>query len=419
MISVATTSFAQQTLHRVLVLNEGHYDYGTMTQTVPVTLGSYDPATSQYLTVATINGARFATCVLIDSQFIYVAADTFLLKYDKDSYQLLNSQSVRGIRKIAVWNNQLLVSRGEYGVTYNSYFQVYDKTDLHFIYELNTTTGPAYASEGIVVNNDSAYVAIGNGFDWGNEVGLIGVVDLNNHLQTRQIDLGPNGHNPENIVLDANKIITVNNKDYSGSSVSEYDMSSNTSNTTNLATTNGCTGSAYVSGDVLFQTPVDNFISKFHTSSSLYDSVFINRNIYGMAHLPLTNQLFVSETDYTSFGIVYVYTPNGQLQDVFACGVAPGNFAFDVRNNLSVNNVDGKTFSVSAFPNPAEGKLMVNSYSLIGSLKIINELGQIVLQKNNIVAYSTSVDVSNLASGNYFVCVQTKDGEQSIKISKK
>ena len=409
----------QQTLHRVLVLNEGHFDYGTMTQTVPVTIGSYDPSTSQYQTVATISGARFATCILIDGQFIYVAADSFLLKYDKDSYQLLNAQIVKGIRKIAVWNNQLLISRGEYGITYNSYFQVYDKNDLHFVYELNTGNGPAYASEGIVVKNDSAYIAVNNGFDWGNEVGYVGVVDLNNHSYTRQIDLGSNGHNPENIIYDANKIVTVNNKDYSGSSVSEIDMTSNSTITTNLATTNGCTGSAYINGDVVFQTPADNFISKFHTSSQSYDSVFINRSIYGMAHLPLTNQLFVSETDYTSYGIIYVYTPNGQLTDAFCAGVAPGNFAFDVRNSSDVNNVNGRNFSVNVFPNPSHENLTIQSVSLIRSLKIINAIGQIILSENNVDANSTLVDINQLASGNYFVSVVTDNGEQSIKISKK
>ena len=65
-------------------------------------------------------------------------------------------------------------------VKLKSYIQVYDKTTLNFIYELDTLNGPEFSAEGIVVLNDTAYVAVNNSFEWGNYKGLLGIIDLNN-----------------------------------------------------------------------------------------------------------------------------------------------------------------------------------------------------------------------------------------------
>src|SRR6185436_3725776 len=136
---------AQSYVNRVIILNEGHYDYVNMVQTVPVTVGAYNPVTHQYAAFDTILNARFASHVLVDGSSIYVAADSFLIRYDADTYQRLATATVTGIRKLAVWNNQLLVSRGEYMVTFNSYFRAYDKSTLAFSYELTTASGPQFA----------------------------------------------------------------------------------------------------------------------------------------------------------------------------------------------------------------------------------------------------------------------------------
>src|SRR5690606_9647829 len=101
--------------------------------------------------------------------------------------------------------------------------QVYDKHSLELLYELTTDNGPAYASEGIVIRDNTAYIAINNGFVFGEEVGLIGVVDLETRTYLDEIDLGPSGRNPENIMHDDAMLYTLNNKDFSSSSISVVD----------------------------------------------------------------------------------------------------------------------------------------------------------------------------------------------------
>ena len=108
---IAQVSIAQDYVHQVLVLNEGYFDYTTNQSIIPPTIGSYDPVTEIYTTVDTILGARFASDMIIGGDHVYVAADNMLYKYNKDDMSLTCSQSVSGIRNLAVWNDKIIVTR--------------------------------------------------------------------------------------------------------------------------------------------------------------------------------------------------------------------------------------------------------------------------------------------------------------------
>ena len=117
---------AQQYVHQVLVLNEGYFNFNTQTQEVPVTLGSYNPETGAYSTVATISDARFGNHVAVDGDIVYVAADHRLLKYDANTFALLDETEVIGIRRFAFWNDAMVITRGEVGGL-PTYCEVRDK----------------------------------------------------------------------------------------------------------------------------------------------------------------------------------------------------------------------------------------------------------------------------------------------------
>ncbi|NNC86702.1 MAG: hypothetical protein HKN75_11530, partial [Bacteroidia bacterium] len=266
--------FAQNNyVHQVVVLNEGRFDYAQNMQVVPVTIGTIDPSTLIYTPFDTINYARFASHVTVDDQFIYAAADSFLIQYDKTTLQQTNSTVVPGIRKIALWNNQVIVSKGEYQKQFNSYIEVYDAGNFNLIYALDTIQGPAFTCEGIIITNNEAYVAVSNGFDWGNEKDIIGKIDLASQSYLSEINLGSNATNPENMMLANGKIYTINNQDYSTASISEYDIVSGTVNTTDLLTPTGCAASGMATNFVYYQVAGDNQVQRFNTSTlSTFDT---------------------------------------------------------------------------------------------------------------------------------------------------
>ena len=330
---------AQNVVNQVLILNEGRFDYATGEIETPVTIGSYDPLTSIYSVVDTIEGARFASDMLIDGDYFYVAADTQLLKYDLNTYELLASQSVTGVRNILIVNDNLFVSRGEYGVSFDSYFQIYSKSDLTFISELDTTEGPKWTTQNMVHTDNKLYVAINNGFEWGNEKSLIGVLDLSTLSYLEEIDLGSDATNPDNMMITDDYIFTVNNKNWSGASFSKVDLSTHSSTTINVSDVSTGCGTSCLRGDKInFQISMDSVLLEWDPATLLSSGnpLGINQNFYELAYDEVNNYLYASETDYSTYGKVHIYDADNNLVSEFDCGVSPGTIVFDVRNTTSI-----------------------------------------------------------------------------------
>ncbi|MDB0006479.1 hypothetical protein N9E30_00850 [Flavobacteriales bacterium] len=327
---------AQDYVNQVLVLNEGKFGQNEF----PVTLGSYDPTSQNYEVVDTIEGARFASDMVIDGDNIFVMADTLLLKYDLNSFEVLSTQTVVGGRNIAVVDDKLFITRGEYGVDFSSYLKVFSKSDLEFISELDTLNGPKWTTQNMVVHDGKLFVAINNGFNWGQEKSLIGVVDISTMSYLEEIDLGPDGTNPDNMVLNGDYIYTVNNKNWSGASFSKVDLSTMTTNTINISDVSTGCGTSCLRGDrINFQLSQDSILYEWNpvTFDDSGINLGINESFYELAHDDINNYLYASSTDYTTFGKIGIYDADNSLVSEFDCGVSPGTIVFDVRNTTSIS----------------------------------------------------------------------------------
>ena len=69
---------AQEYVHKVLILNEGYFDYTLNQSVIPPTIGAYDPILETYINVDTLHAARFASDMVISGDYFYVAADNML-----------------------------------------------------------------------------------------------------------------------------------------------------------------------------------------------------------------------------------------------------------------------------------------------------------------------------------------------------
>jgi len=332
---------AQNFVNQVLVLNEGRFDYVNSQIDVPVTIGSYDPITQNYSVVDTIDGARFASDLKIDGYHFYVMADTLLLKYDLNSYELLSSQTVIGGRNIHVSGENIFVTRGEYLLTLPSYLQVYSKSDLELVIEVDTLSGPKWPTQNMVEHDGKLFIAINNGFEWGNEKSLIGVLDLETFNYLEEIDLGIDATNPDNMMIDSNFIYTVNNKDWSGASFSKVDLSTYSSSTINISDVSTGCGTSCLRGDRLnFQLSMDTVLYEWNPVSFEDSGVDLGlqESFYELSFDETNNYLYASSTDYVTYGKVNVYDENNSLISQFDCGVSPGTIVFDIRNNTSITD---------------------------------------------------------------------------------
>jgi hypothetical protein len=368
-------SFAQQQLKYVWLLNEGRYEYINQSQAIPVSLARYDVQNKSYEEMLQLSDVRFGSDLLVTDEFIFMAVDTLLLKLDKFSLNELDRATVRGIRKIAADDEHIYITRGEYLVEFGSYFQYRDIDDLSMVTELDTLNGPRFATEGVGVKDGKVYIAINNGFDFGNEVGFLGMYESNGTYN--EYDLGPNGANPDNLMMTENGIYTLNNKDYTGSSVSAVSYDFGSGSTTDLSDVSaGCGTSMYYEDKVIYQEFGEDKLYAFNPSnSSVDDSLELDFEFYGLA-ADESGNMYATITDFVSSGSLLVFNSQRARVDSVEVGVSAGNLALDYRPTVGIEgNLD---LNLKLYPNPTKGNLRLTGDFEIASIRVFNTIGSLV-----------------------------------------
>lgn len=394
-------SFAQNQLHQVLVVNEGYYDYQTNAILEPVTIGSYQPVTQQYQVVDTLENMRFASDLVIDGNFYFVAADSKIFKMDLNTHQEISSVSCPGVRNLAVYQNKLIATRGEYLTTYDSYLHVYNTNDMQLMLALDTVTGPKWATQNIVIDGTTAYLVVNNAYDWGNEKGIIGQLDLTTLTYGNEIDLGPEGKNPDNLVKYGAALYTVNNKDWTGTSISKLDLGTNISSTVNIANAiAGCGTSALRDDKITYQISMETSLNNFDINgmNNIGPVSGINVNFYELAQEPISGEFYASTTDFFSTGTVFIYDALNTEIHQFAAGVSPGTIVFDIRPAAGMTNEANNSIRVS--PNPTNDYLSIQGKTEQDIVCLTDMNGMQVVTTTD-----SSLNLSELPAGIYFLNV--------------
>ena len=397
LLLISAFAFSQNYLHKVLVLNEGYFDYQTNQIIDPVTIGSYDPSTQIYSVVSTLNGMRFGSDLIIDGNFYYVAADSKIYKMDLNTHQELASVVCQGVRNLGVYQNKLVATRGEYLTTFDSYLHIYDANTLSLIQAIDTISGPKWASQNIVVDGSVAYIAINNGYEWGNEKGLIGKLNLDNLSYGNEVDLGPDGKNPDNLMKSGDFLYTVNNKDWSNASVSKVALNGSSNATVNLqSAATGCGTSALRDDKLVYQISMETTLNEFDINLMNLSGPISGHSInyYELAQEPVSGQLYTSETDFFSFGKIHIFDDNNTELSNFNVGISPGTIVFDVRPSVGLTEQEN---SLSIYPNPTNENLYLSGFSS-EKTRILDLSGKEVIS-----TFEKTVNVSNLKNGAYLL----------------
>jgi hypothetical protein len=368
-------------------------------------VGSYNPATQTYQEVSTISSMRFASDLVIDGNAYYVAADSKILKYDLNGHNLIAEVNCPGVRNLAVSQGKLIATRGEYLTTYDSYVHVYDAASLQLIQALDTVTGPKWATQNIAILGDKAYIAVNNGYEWGNEKGIVGALDLNTLSYGNEIDLGPDGKNPDNLMVYNGMLYTVNNKDWSGSSVSEISLASGVANTVNLANAGtGCGTSALRDDQLVYQISMETTLNAFDMSvmNTVGPIAGHQVNYYELAQEPVSGNFYCTETDFFSYGTVHIFDGTNTELNQFAVSTSPGTVVFDVRPSVGITEISKE---LTVYPNPANTSVNVN----VAGEKLVYSLeGTLLMQTTD-----NMLDLSALSQGMYVI---SANGQQTTLI---
>ena len=378
LLFIVTHVYSQtEYVNQVLILNEGYLDFTTDEIIEPVTVGVYSVSSSDpsYSEVIEISGAKFATDLIIDGDYFYVAADNRVLKYHLDTYDLITSQEVSGARKLAINNDYLFVSKGDYDgvtfgpVTFDSYLDVYN-LDLNYQFGFEAeSSGPQWSTENLLINEDKLYVLINNAYEWGNYQGIIGQVDLNTLNYEVEIDLGDDGKNPINLMFKDDKLYTLNNKNWDGSSISVVDINnSDDIQTLNLSDVSAGCGVSIIRDQKLNyqkQGDLEMGIVDLETLTQTGVEDNLNMNYYSISEDPVTGNLFAATADFITNSQVYIYDSNNIELNSFTSGVTTNKIVFDVREN---NNSS-----------------LEDHYSINNTIKTIDVLGRTIYKSKGIV----------------------------------
>ena len=396
-LGLTTFAQAQSYVNQAIILNEGYFDYTNNVIIEPVTIGTYNPTTQVYSVVDTLENMRFGSDIVISGNYYYVAADTKIFKMDLNTHQEVASVSCPGVRNLGIYQNKLVATRGEYQITYDSYLHVYDASNLTLIQAIDTVAGPKWASQNILMDGSTAYIAVNNGYEWGNEKGFVGKLDLSTLTYGNEIDLGPDGKNPDNLMKSGDFLYTVNNKDWSGASVSKIALLNPSAETVNLASAGtGCGTSALVAENIVYQVSGETTLNVFDYAAmnNVGPVAGIDLSFYELAFDEVNDLLYASSTDFFSYGRVYIYDSNTDEVSNFNVGISPGTIVFDVRTSVGVNELQT---SFDVYPNPTTSELSISS-NLEGKVIVSNYLGQEIL-----VTESKQLNLSGLSAGTYTI----------------
>ena len=406
-LTASFTIQAQEYVNQVLILNEGYFDYTTNEIVEPASIGSYNPVTEMYTEVLQLEGMRFGSDLIIDNEVYYVAADTKIFKIDLNTHEIISSVECQGVRNLTIVGNKLIATRGEYLVNFDSYLHVYNTEDLSFELALDNESGPQWATQNIISVGNKAYFAINNAYEFGNEKGIIGIYDLET-LVYEELDLGPDPKNPDNLVKSGEFLYTVNNKDWSGASISKVAIDLSENVTVDLASAStGCGTSALREDKMVYQISMETSLNEFDlnimNNSGPVNGTFMN--FYELKENPVSSEFYTSETDYFSFGKVHIYDVQNIETGAFDVGINPGTIVFDVRSSAGI--VEGFS-EVKIYPNPVQNNLFISD--AINEKIIRNLTGEEIYRFSG-----TSVETKHLTAGMYFI----ECNNQSIPFVKK
>ena len=236
-------------------------------------------------------------------------------------------------------------------VVFDSYFLWFDAETLEQVGQLPAEEGIGYSCEGFEIVDGKAYVAINNGFAWAQEVGKVGVYDVATG-EYEEHDLGEEGKNPAHIKVVDGGVLTVNNTDWSATSLSRVDLVSLGAEESAVATqyvdgvSAGCNAASVLGEELVFQVSTEMGMRKANVGDlALVEGTWGPGSdiYYRMAVNPLNSDVYATVTSFSAdaVGVVQILNSEGALISSFEAGNVPGGIAFDIRSVESVGGIVG------------------------------------------------------------------------------
>ena len=334
-------SVTAQAQNELWVLNE-----------TPPSLGRIDLTSFAYQEVLSFEDVGYATDLEIQDDAAVVVLENRVVKVDLTSGQIVADTELLGAQEAALLEDgTVVVTRGGLDdawqpLNLTSHLVWLDGDDLGLEGELLPTEGPTLPSQEVTVVDGKVYIAVNNGWAWGQEAGRLGCWDVEQDTYS-EWDLGEGAENPVALhVLDGD-LFTVNNGDWSSTSVTRASLGDLSSTTTVVldGVSVGCNASAFVDTKLAVQISGENGLRLLDGPSMVWEEgAVLNADApsaYSLITHPTYGWTCAGVTDYVTFGEIQIRTEEGAMVATVPVGVSPGSLAW---RSSEVSNLGEVTF---------------------------------------------------------------------------
>jgi hypothetical protein len=358
--------------------------------------------------------------VLVDGQYVYVAAQDSIVKYDLSTQTRVEANAFGAVStvKMAIHNNKLLVGNyyepSGWSGPYDNHFRIFNTADLSFV---DSIPQVSKAATDFVVIGDYAYIAQNNvkTVGWGDTLGYLAVVDLNTLSFVKYDTLSVSGDEIGRLIADGNIVYSLNG---SSNTISSYNTITYAKSTVaaNIDLNPLSIGpTAFDAGSGIWYFPFDSGIGSYNLASNtaISPNIINFTGSFAFIYDTINNNFCVSHIDYAnqSNNKGIIYNISGDSIGLFEVGFSPQAMAVVNSLSLPVRKVAShEELKYSVFPNPVQSVLNIQmATSENVTLMIFTQLGQLVLeQQTNKKLISISLD--KLHQGVYYLTVINAEG---------
>lgn len=392
---------------QLIVANGGIYGPGNY-----VKIGAWNFGTGNYAIFDSIP-ATSVQSVHIHGRDAYVCADSFLVRYNLDTYQREATAKIFGVRKVAVWEDKVLVTKGVGAI--GSTFEVRYAENLYPCFSVPEITGNC---AGVAVVGDTGYVA--NPVSFVYPYGNLAVIDMPGRSWNRTMDMDTMGKFIDNLYVHNGNLVSINIVKFNNPQwgfISQYDVSNGSFVHHRVGM--GISQGAGIDGNLLFANFGGN-VGSFDLGTGLIaDANVVPGTWAGMTLDSVNHRLFLTETDYQTHGWLYVFDYNGTALDTLPVGISPVAMAVDYGVTVGMPGEQPTKGTIKAFPQPFGDRLQVDLRTLGAAateLTLLDLTGRKLLHQTLHGNGLLSLEVPNLGAGAYLLQVRTRTGVETIKV---
>lgn len=378
-----------------------------------VQMAAWNLGTGNYSVFDSIEAGSVQS-VFIWGRDAYVCADSVLIRYNLDTYQREASAVIKGVRRVAVWEDKVLVSKGVGAI--GDHFEVRYAANLGPCFGVPTIGGNC---NGVVVVGDTGYVA--NPVSFVNTTGNLAVVDMRGAALHRVMDMDTMGKFIDRLYVHEGKVVSTNIVKFNNPLwgwISQYDIANGTftHHKVNMPLSQG----AGIDNGKLYANFGGNVGGFDLASGQLTDPVVVPGTWTAMVLDSVNNRFYLSRSDLETYGWLIQFDYNGTRLDSVETGVSPVALAVDY--NMTVGNQPRNNANfIKAYPQPFADELIVDlrhAKSPAQQVTIHDLAGKLVYTTKVAGNEFLKIELPHLAAGAYILTLRTRAEALTLKVIK-